>query len=296
MSFEGGDSRPLAICIPAHGFTDELDKAICSIRCSVGDDIPLFDIIISNSGPEFECDDVMVLRVDSDDYWVGAVAKLYDYCQARGGYKYVLLMNHDCFLGVNCLSEMMRFVKDRADAVVHSLLCYSEDPDRVWWGGSMAKCMRPYEWLYGDVPRQLLPSYPYEIDSAMGQCLLMPIRAAQSRYLHPSLLTHFYGDPVQTIEMRKDGFELYLVPSAISYTDQSDQYERTRALDSVRSFAELFSLFFQPYSRFGFKSIFWGEYFLQKCLPGKCVYPIISLSRLLFRQSGKVFLNKVGFR
>lgn len=293
MSFDGGDSRSLAICIPAHGFTDELDKAICSIRRSVGDDIPSFDVIVSNSGPEFECDDVIVLRVECNDYWVGAVAKLYEYCQARGGYEYVLLMNHDCFLGVNCLSEMMHFVKDRAGAVVHSLLCYSEDPDRVWWGGSIAKCMRPYEWLYGDVPRQLLPSYPYEIDSAMGQCLLMPIRAAQSRYLHPSLLTHFYGDPVQTIEMRKDGFKLYLVPSARSYTDQSDQYMRTRSLNAIKSYRELLRLFLLPHSRFSLKSIFWGNFFLQQCFVGKCLFPILSVLSCLFRQSAKVSLNKL---
>jgi GT2 family glycosyltransferase len=297
MILSGDYSGRIAVCIPAHGFSEKLSKAIGSIRGCIGKNIPEFHIIVSNSGPEFKCDDdVTILCVDSDDYWVGAVAKLYEYCQMSGGYEYVLLMNHDCYLDANCLSEMMAFVKGRADLVVHSLLCYTEDPERVWWGGSIAKCMSHYEWLYGDTLIQMIPSDPYEIDSAMGQCLLMPIRAAQSKYLHPLLLTHFYGDPVQSVEMKRDGFKLYMIPSAIAYTDQSDQFERTKSLDSVKSYKELYKLFFQPYSRFSLKTIFWGEYFLQECFFGKYLYPIISVLNCFFRQSAKVLFNRLSLR
>jgi len=287
----------IAVCIPAHGFSDELLKAIDSIKASEGLNLPDFDIIVSNSGPEFDLDeDFTILPIDRDDYWVGAVKKLYDYCRERGCYDYLLLLNHDCYLGSRCLSEMVSFVDGRTDLVVHSLLCHVDDPERVWWGGSLARCMGHYDWLYGDVSRELIPTHAYEIDSAMGQCLLMPIRAAQSKYLHASSLTHFYGDPVQTVEMKRDGFGLYLLPSAVSYTDQSDQCERTTRLDAINSYSELFRLFMLPHSRFSLKTIFWGEHFLQKCLLGRYFYPVLVVVSCVFRQSVKVFLNKLGIR
>jgi len=221
----------VAVCIPVHGWSEKLRDTLSSIKDSEIDQTIALSVVLANSGEELVgiSDEIIVIDVPDENYWVGGVCHLYQYVQ-RINVDYVVLMNHDCHPDKKCINELVMFAESHSRTIAHAVLAYKDKHEVVWWAGSIIGCFSPLRWVHAEEDIKHLPIQPYEIDSAMGQCLIMPLSAANCKYLHGKYLRHYYGDSVQTIEMYRDGYQLYLVPKAIAYTDQSDQEEKRQRI------------------------------------------------------------------
>ena len=277
----------IAICIPVHGWSVVLEETLESIRNSEGIIGGNIDIIISNSGVDFllkNGKDCIFIKINDDDYWVGAVSKLYEYCN-KNGYDYVYLMNHDCLVDKLCLANLYEFCKNNTNTVAHSVVLYRDSVNKIWWAGSKIKCLMGLYLMYKDKDKSELPPFPYEIDSAMGQCLLLPIKALKKHYLHEAKFQHYFGDSVQTCEMKRDGYKIFIVPNAISYTDQTDD-ERKQSLIRPDTIKDLYRIWTAPYSGRNLKATYYSSIYHQNCVIGKIIYPMY---RVLLQIAKPVF-------
>ena len=137
--------------------------------------------------------------------------------------------------------------------------------------------------MYKDLPYTVLPSAaPYLSDSAMGQCLMMPRCAVRRDCLHLRKLPHYFADSVQTCEMRRAGFGIFVLPSAIAFTDQSDA-EKKIARIAPTTIRKLWSSWVDPWSSRNLAAVFFSSIYHQDCTLGRLFYPIYEvLGKLVY--------------
>jgi len=265
--------RKLLIAIPAHGWSLALEETVTSIRknvCGLHNDV---EIVITNSHnrlPLKGFEDITEIMIPSDYYWTGAVQVIYDKFHELK-YSYLLLMNHDCSLDKNCINELINFIERHPRTVCHALLLY-KSTSVVWWGGTIHKCFRRLFFINHNRHYLKVGPTPYETDSMMGQCMLMPAEAVRKEYLHLDKLPHYYADSVQTCEMRKNGFKLFIIPKAIAFTDQSDAVSKIKKITPV-TFRVLLRSWLHPSSNRNLKSVLYSSYYHQDCVVAKIVMP-----------------------
>jgi hypothetical protein len=79
---------------------------------------------------------------------------------------------------------------------------------------------------------------------------------------------------VQTCEMKRDNFKIYLVPKAIAYTDQSDEdYKQSRICPT--KIEDLYRIWTAPYSPRNLVATLYASWYHQNCIIGKIVLPIV---------------------
>lgn len=264
-------SKSACVCIPVHGPSDALDQLLERL---LGDSDPRMArarIFVSNSGPAPAIRKpnprIVEINISNEKYWSGAVAELYTRAQTAG-VDWVLLLNHDCLPTASCLTLMFDFAEQHPNCVVHALLVYKRDSQRVFWAGAILRPGRSFQNPYKERRLPVLPTAPYKIDAAMGQCLLMPVQAARTDYLHSSRLPHYFSDSVQTSEMRRAGFGLYLHPQAVAMSDQSD-IEGKRARIRASSWSGVWNAWTAPYSSRNLKAGAVAAWLHQDSLAGR---------------------------
>lgn len=278
ISSEGGtytyQSQDLAIGIPVHGWSQALDRTLNRLSLEQDLRITNSEIVITNSGHPFDVFDyhplnITYIPINPNQYWTGAVARIYEYCQQKQRQR-ILLMNHDCTPAQGCISALLDFQEKNPNVLCHAVLAYLDDPNKIWWAGNKLRFGWKFKMLYKNCGLEELPKKPYRIDSAMGQCLLIPVAAAKKDYLHKPLFPHYFSDSVQTSCMRKSGFDLYILPWAIAYSDQSDlEFKRSRIrVDTLKG---LINGWFAPYSTRNLKATFFAQYFYQNNMLGKVI-------------------------
>jgi len=160
----------------------------------------------------------MVLKIPDSYYWAKAVESLYRYCQTCDA-THVLLMNHDCYPLAGCVSRLIETVLSSERTVCHATLVHRDSQTTVWWAGNRIIRGRRLVCDYQGTDIQRLPAGVICTSSAMGQCLLMPLAAANTSFLHSKYLPHYFSDSVQTTCMRKCGYSILVRTDAVAMTD-----------------------------------------------------------------------------
>ena len=259
------ESNGTAIGIPVHGWSAALGQTLRVLEKQTDPRLRGAHLIIVNSGSKFEyisnLYSVNVIPIPYDHYWGAAVGDIYDQCKTLSVER-IILMNHDCAPEPDCLAQLLDFNEQNPKAIAHAALVYQDNPAKVWWAGSKQRFARRNVFLFGERPRIELPQNPYLVDSTMGQCMIIPIAAAQPCFLHIKLCPNSGADPVQTSCMRRLGFPVFIVPKAVSQTDQSDAGVNSKCLyiDSWKMF--LRSLF-HPVSARYLPGVIGNAYYIQ---------------------------------
>jgi GT2 family glycosyltransferase len=290
------NKKILLIAIPAHGWTSSLEETIISIRNNLSEYNIDADILITNSGIKFSksvFDNISEVLISSELYWSGAVSVIYQRFIEQD-YNYLLLMNHDCSLSNGCINELLNFAKYNKKTVSHALTLY-KDTNVVWWAGTIHKCLRRLSFPGQNIEINVNLMDPIPTDSMMGQCILLPRDAVKLQYLHINELPHYFADSVQTCEMRRNGFQLFVIPTAIAFTDQSDSTEKNRKITPF-TFEDLIKSWSHPSSSRNLKSVLYSSYYHQDCIAGKLIMPIYEVLGkvvLSFYQYLKIQANKI---
>ena len=252
----------IAICIPVHGPSHELDMTICALEKNFERETNNILLVISNSGEPIEniswSRDLKIINLSSNKYWTGAVKTLFRYVQTIHT-KYVLLLNHDCIPALYTIDRLIAAQRENGPKTVcHATLLRFDRKDEVWWAGNFRKSFHLFYYQkYNGIKACNLPREPFETLSTMGQCLLLPIEAAMPEYLYERLTPHYCGDSAMTSLMRQKGFRLLVVPSAFAYTDQSDYAKKCSRITCCRV-SDIRRVYFDPVSNRYLKGAFWG--------------------------------------
>lgn len=243
-------SKRIAIGIPVHGWSEPFAHTLEVLEQETDPRLKGAELVIVNSNQCFEYAsdlyEATIISIPSDHYWTKAVADIYEYCHNKQK-QCIILMNHDCAPEPGCLKHLLDFHEHNMKAVAHAALVYKDNPEKVWWAGAKQRFARRNCCLYENRPRVELPTEPYLVDSTMGQCMIIPIGAAQPKFLHTHLCPNTGGDPVQTTCMRRAGFPVHVVPDAIAQTDQSDAGISTKNL-YINSWRVFLKSLFHPIS------------------------------------------------
>lgn len=274
----------VAYCIPIHGWSEKCGRLLRSLvdeHFINGE-----EIIVTNSDSthplplEWRQRGVAEISVGSHVYWSGAVARLYGEARARGAH-YVALLNHDCTPEPFCLQRLLAFASRNPRAIAHAVLVYEDRPEIIWWAGSKLRWGRGHEFTYTQARRDTLPSEAYATDAMMGQCIVLPITAADGQFLHQHALPHYFSDSVQTSEMRRRGFQLFILPTAVARSDQSDaDCKRKRIRPATVS--SLLRGWIAPYSSRNLRAAVASAWYHQDTVSGKIMLMcIVAVGKLM---------------
>lgn len=263
------DYKPIiAIGVPVHGFSRKLCRSIKAIsRQSCFDQLPI-SLFIVNSGDVFSpevlggCINrfslVIIDSVKPNFYWAASVERIYDLFHSSIC-SHLLLINHDCNLSPSCLENLLLANASLgANSVCHSVVLDART-HAIWWAGTHTRGFSRHKFLYRANSVFNLPPSPYLSDSAMGQTLLMPKSAVKQKWLYASSFPHYFADSVQTSHMRRNGCPVYVIPDAISYTDQSDLGFKKQWLEPI-TFHKLFRSYLHPKSSRNLLSSYLSEW------------------------------------
>ncbi len=271
-------NKKLLVAVPAHGWSFALNNTIASIESNLNCSKISADILITNSGECFgenSRSGVTELLIPPNFYWTGAVCVIYEKF-LQSNYKFLLLMNHDCSVSDGCIQELIKFADNNPMSVCHAITLY-KDTDVIWWGGTFHKCLKRTSFIGQNLRLNDIEAKAIPTDSMMGQCLLLPRQAVDISYLHVDKLPHYFADSVQTCEMRRRGFKLYVIPSAVAYSDQSDCCKK-KAWITPKSVKDLIRVWTHSSSSRNLRSVYYASYYHQECCIGKVVMPIYEVT------------------
>lgn len=246
-------STRLVIGIPIHGCTPELSRTLEAIYKNVlfiGTDS--VQLIIANSFARhsapvdygFSRQTELVLSEYS--YWSGSVSAIYREYRDKSYRCPLLLMNHDCVPGHNCISNLLEESEKHSLYAIHAQLNYLHDPSKIWWLGSqiglLGTCSIPQSQTLCIKSSLILSS------STMGQCLLIHPDLIDSTLLYKSVLPHYFADSVQTTLMRRKGAIVGVLRTAIAFTDQSDYEKKLNRWYSGHIYLFIHRTLFAPWS------------------------------------------------
>jgi len=280
------------IGIPVHGWSVALENTIHAIEEMKDSRIKNAIIVITNSGTQF-ClprignKKIIIIAVPDNYYWTASVDKIFEFA-LKYDVSNVFILNHDCVPAPNCLTNMLDFSKKQSKTIVHAAIAYKSS-DIVWWAGNKLRPMRPYKWTYHNQPLSSLPLHPFETDSCMGQCLLLPASAMIREYLRIDIFPHYFSDSVFTSLLRRDGYRLIILPSAVSYTDQGD-FEANREKIRADSWGGVYRALFATYSN---RNII-GTYFSSVLHQDNKIFGIILGIYMVFGKTLKVLSERLG--
>ena len=269
MTLHNSSPPQVSIGIPVYGASRKLFFALQACLASSSTNYSIRTIYIVNSGPSFDlpaCYSInnsniafVVKDVPHNYFWSRSVACIYALFKNDAS-SHLLLLNHDCYPSISCFDTLVGAHKRLGDnSVCHSVLI-DHVTSEVWWSGTYLPPLSRQRFIVSKSDCLDSDTPPISTSSTMGQCLLIPDAAVNISFLHCNHLPHYFADSVQTSEMRRNGFNLYVIPQSVAFVDQSDQLDKVQWL-STRSLNDLSKVFFHPKSSRNIKAVFYSTLF-----------------------------------
>jgi GT2 family glycosyltransferase len=262
--------KKLVICIPVHGFSLALEKALISINryIRVLCEEQKIDclLLISNSGTDlvniqnYWQGKYEIIKVPPDYYWGASVQSLFVLAQQHHP-SHVLLMNHDVVLMENAWAELLTAMSNVSNTILSavSIILNTEIVENA--GFKYTNKSLPFLNLYLNEHINSLPKSSYQVDALNGRFVLFPANAANPDFLLPFLIPHYFADTVLSVRARRSGFSLTVIPTAIVCADRSDT-ESKKARERCDSITGTYNCLFKPYSYRYIWGNFWGQLLL----------------------------------
>jgi GT2 family glycosyltransferase len=292
-------SKRLVVCIPVHGISQPLERALKSINEHVGKECLKKGIhctlMISNSKScqslnvsDYWQGEYKVLPVPLDYYWGAAVKTLFAAAKKYDP-THILLMNHDVVVTSNAFTELLKAIPDNPHSVLSSISVVMGTNRIENAGFRYTNNSIPFLNLHINQPYEDVLSAPYEVDALNGRFLIFPSDAANPNYLFPHLVPHYFADTALSSVVRRAGFKLLVVPTSKVLSDQSDT-EFKKARSCCNDLASLYSCLFKPYSYRYIWGSFWGQILLVDNLflgiPSSLKYTLLRIFKSIFELLG----------
>jgi Predicted glycosyltransferases len=135
------------------------------------------------------------------------------------GFSHLMLLNNDTLVEPDFLGKMMLdFSKNPKLGVLQPMICFLEEPEKIWSAGGKWVSWLARAKTLGD--RKSLKTYRIsstQLDWATGCCMLL----SREAILHSGLLNEqyfaYFEDVEWSLRIRNQGFEIGLVPEAKIY-------------------------------------------------------------------------------
>jgi GT2 family glycosyltransferase len=214
-----GQPRVLCCVINWNGVDDTIECLESVLRL----DYPRYDVLLVDNGSvrdEAETvhrafgDRVATMRLVTNEGFGGGANRGVHYAMERG-YDYILLLNNDCTVATDLLSELVRAAGAYSNvAVVGPAVCYYGEPAMVNSLGSLfGKCMARSHRLGVGMQINAIPRGHYEVDFVDGSCMLVHAPAiAYAGELDPTFF--LYWEEVDwCVRFRRHGYRILCSPS-----------------------------------------------------------------------------------
>lgn len=124
--------------------------------------------------------------------------------------KYILMLNHDCFLENNCLAEMFSFMENNINCGICCPITKDED-GRISFAG--AKTSYPF----GEhIHKSKNKSVPYKTHWINGACMLLRVEMLHEIGLLDENMKFICSDSDISFTARSRGWDLYVVPKSFA--------------------------------------------------------------------------------
>lgn len=211
--------RILCCVVNWNGLSDTIECLESILRL----DYPDFDVLVVDNGSlqdeaaaiekRFE-GRVATLRSARNEGFAGGANKGINYAR-KGGYQYVLLLNNDCVVAANLLSELGMTIASAPDiAMVGPLVCSYYQRDVVSSAGMLfGTCSARGRRLRVGARPDEMPQTPYEVDCVDGCCMLVSIAAIDAVGFLDTIFFVYWDEIDWCARFRRAGFRVLCSPS-----------------------------------------------------------------------------------
>lgn len=144
------------------------------------------------------------------------------------GADYVLLLNNDTIVAADFLSGLInQLAADPAAGIAGPLICYADQPQRVWFAGAtMLPALGYFSHRYLNQPRSRVPQQPFASDYITGCCMLIDADVLRRIGLFDARYFAYFEDAEFCMRARKAGFAPVCVPASVIWHKESASTRR----------------------------------------------------------------------
>jgi len=175
---------------------------------------------------------VKAIRGDGNLWWSGATNLAIKAC-LEAGCEYVLLLNPDCIVKPDTVSQLIECAQSMPDTVVASVVVDIDDPDKIWWAGSTWGPLEyfPFIWLlrqkfkHGELIG-VLPNIPFNTSDVTGRAVLIPKKIFESvGLIDAKTFPQYAGDNEFGLRVTNKGYRAVVEPNVrvLLYVDETGQ-------------------------------------------------------------------------
>lgn len=136
---------------------------------------------------------------------------------------YVLLLNNDTIVQQDFLGPLVAYAKSSSGVgVVAPLICYADEPDRVWFAGAKSALGLGYfEHQYLNKRRDQVPKEPFVSDYVTGCCMLISATLIKSIGMLDERFFAYFEDADFCLRAQYKGYDVVCVPGSIIWHKES---------------------------------------------------------------------------
>lgn len=222
---------------------------------------------------------IKAIRGDGNLWWSGATNIAINVClEAECGY--VLLLNPDCIVKPDTISQLVKSAQSMQDTVVASVVLDIACPEKIWWAGSTWGPVKSFSFLWllrhtfkhGE-PIDVLPNIPFNTSDFTGRAVLIPEKIFKSiGLIDAKTFPQYAGDNEFGLRVTNKGYRAVVEPNAKSllYVDETGQNVSGKLIDMpgqfikrmfYRKHGEIARCWWHLLRRYAPSYAFWPSYF-----------------------------------
>ncbi len=146
----------------------------------------------------------------------------------ESGADYVLLLNNDTIVDPGFLDPLVGYcLANPSAAIVAPLICYLDQPERVWFAGATINLALGYfQHRHLNHPISSVPQHPFPTDSVTGCCMLIAAPAIEAIGMFDARLFAYFEDSDLCLRARRQGFQVACVPQSVIWHKESASTRR----------------------------------------------------------------------
>jgi GT2 family glycosyltransferase len=146
----------------------------------------------------------------------------------QAGVDYLLLLNNDTVVRPDFLEPLVAYLDGHPGAAVAApVICYSNRPDTVWFGGGRIRLALGYfQHQYLNRSRQSIPAAPIVSDYVSGCCMLVDSQVISAIGLFDERFFAYYEDSDFCLRARRHGYTVACIPESMIWHKVSASMRR----------------------------------------------------------------------
>jgi GT2 family glycosyltransferase len=194
------------------------------LRSVLALDYPAFDVVIvDNNSPDDTVEyvrstfpQVMVLENERNLGYAAGCNIGIRYALEQSA-DYLLLLNNDTLVQPNLVNSLTSWAETHpSDAALTPLICYADDPKKVWFAGSNRNrlTLDSEDFILGQATQQIATEKDRQVDYVMGCAIFIRAKVLRQVGLFDESLFMYYEDMDLSLRIQAAGYKLRYVPGS----------------------------------------------------------------------------------